>query len=150
MRTPSIGRVVECTIGRVPASDVRSIEELRPPRPRLVELASAILVIGSFMDGAIAFEGMLKATTQDVRLLETASVLVSFGLISLGVLIRSGRVWLLTLNVVAVAAFLELQSVTLGGIFAALIDMVVVGILLRERKWFQWTPDATTSWPADA
>jgi hypothetical protein len=133
--------VVECTIERVTGSDVRSLEELRPPRPRLVELASAILVIGSFMDGAVAFESMVEATTQEARLFATASVLVAAGLIALGVLIRSARAWLLTLNVVAVAAFLELQSVTLGGILAALIDMVVVGILLRERAWFHWTPD---------
>jgi hypothetical protein len=123
------------------APDPRSLEELRPPRPVLVELASAILVIGSFMDGAISFERMLEATTQEGRVFATASVLVAVGLIALGVLIRSGRLWLLTLNVVAVAAFLELLSVTLGGIFAALIDMVVVGILLRERAWFQWKPD---------
>ena len=119
----------------------RAAEE-RPPRPRLVELASAILVIGSFLDGVLSFEGMLTATTQEARLFATVSVLVAAGLIALGILIRGGRAWLLTLNVVAVAAFLELQSVTLGGIFAAMIDMVVVGILLRHRAWFQWTPDA--------
>ncbi len=131
-------------------SDVRSIEDLRPPRPRLVELASAILIIGSFLDGAISFETMLEATTQEARLFATASVLVAAGLIGLGMLIRGGRAWLLTLNVVAVAAFLELQSVTLGGIFAAMIFMAVVGILLRERAWFQWTPDGASNRPADA
>lgn len=146
---------------RVTASEARALDELRPPRPRLVELASAILVIGSFIDGVISFEGMLEATTQEGRLLASASVLVSAGLITLGVLIRGGRAWLLTLNVVAVAAFLQLQSVTLGGIFAAMIDMVVVGILLRERAWFSWTPggpggagsaqpDAALDWRKDA
>lgn len=128
----------------------RAAAELRPPRPRLVELASAILVIGSFIDGAISFEGMLRATTQEGRLFTTASVLVAAGLIALGFLIRSGRAWLLTLNVVAVAAFLALQSVTLGGIFSAMIDMVVVGILLRHRAWFQWTPDAGAEAMRDA
>lgn len=128
----------------------RAAEEQRPPRPRLVELASAILIIGSFIDGAISFEGMLRATTAEARLFGTASVLVAAGLIALGFLIRGGRAWLLTLNVVAVAAFLALQSVTLGGIFAAMIDMVVVGILLRERAWFQWSPDAQTGAVRDA
>lgn len=130
-------------------TDPRTLEDLRPARPRLVELASAILVIGSFMDGAVAFEGMLEATAQDGRLLASASVLVAFGLIVLGVLIRSGRAWLVTVNVVAIAAFLELQAVTLAGILAALVDMVVVGILLRERRWFAWTPDAASERPAD-
>lgn len=132
------------------APNDRAADELRPPRPRLVELASAILIIGSFIDGAISFEGMLRATTPEARLFGTASVLVAAGLIALGVLIRSGRAWLLTLNVVAVAAFLALQSVTLGGIFAAMIDMVVVGILLRERGWFQWSPDAADRAVRDA
>lgn len=120
--------------------DPRGDADARPRRPVLVELASAILIIGSFMDGAISFETMLGATTQETRLWAAASVLVAAGLIALGVLIRGRRAWLLTLNVVAVAAFLELQSVTLGGIFAAMIDMVVVGILLRERAWFAWAP----------
>jgi hypothetical protein len=144
MRAPSIGRVVECTIGRVttldPRGDVRDGPD-RPPRPVLVELASAILIIGSFMDGAISFEAMMEATTQETRLFATASVLVAAGLIALGVMIRGGRLWLLALNVVALAAFLELQTVTPGGVFAALIYMVVVGILLRERAWFHWVPE---------
>ena len=140
--------MVECTIGRVTALDPRYLADPRPERPRLVELASAILVIGSFMDGAISFEAMVEATTQDARLFATASVLIAAGLIALGVMIRGGRAWLVTLNVVAIAAFLELQTLTLAGIFEALIDMVVVGILLRERAWFQWTPDPTRS-PGD-
>ena len=130
--------------------DPRYLAEPRPERPRLIELASAILVIGSFMDGAIAFEGMLEATAQDARLLLTASVLIDVGLIALGVMIRGGRAWLVTLNVVAIAAFLELQTVTLAGIMQALIDMVVVGILLRERAWFQWRPDPARDRAADA
>jgi hypothetical protein len=125
-------------------------EDLRPPRPTLVELASAMLVIGSGIDAAISFEGMSVATTPESRLLSAATVAVGFALIALGLLIRSGRVWLLTINVVAVAAFLELLTLTFGGIFAALLYMVVLGILLREQWWFRWSPPAPPPEPAVA
>ena len=99
-----------------------------------------MLVIGSGIDAAISFEGMSLATTTEARLLSAATVAVGFGLIALGFLIRSGRGWLVTINVVAVAAFLELLTLTFGGIFAALLYMVVLGILLREQWWFRWSP----------
>jgi len=110
----------------------------------LVELAAAILVIGSGMDTVSSLEGLATAVSPEARLLGGLSVAAGCGLIALGILIRGRRAWLLTLNVVAIAAFLELRSVTFGGILAAVLDMLVVGILLRERWWFRWVP------PADA
>jgi hypothetical protein len=107
-----------------------------------VELASAILVIGSCIDIVISVTDMSAAATAEERALTGLSVAVGCGLVALGLLIRRGRAWLLSLNVVAVAAFFELQAVTMGGIFAAVLDMAVVGILLRERWWFQWIPPA--------
>ena len=107
-----------------------------------MELASAILIIGSGIDTVISLADMSAAETPEARTLAGLSVAVGCGLVALGLLIRGGRGWLLSLNVVAVAAFLELQSLTMGGILAAVLDMAVVGILLRERWWFQWLPPA--------
>ena len=44
------------------------------------------------------------------------------------------------LNLAAIAAFLELQTLSFVGFLAAIFDMLVVGILLRDRWWFQWRP----------
>ncbi len=114
----------------------------RPRRPILVEVAAAILIAGSVTDVLLSFEALASAPTALGRALAATSVSVGLLLVILGYLIRKGRAWLVSLNVVAVAAFLELQSLTFVGLFAAIVDMVVVGILLRERGWFQWRPPA--------
>ena len=120
------------------ASERKPLPE-RPKRPILVELAAAILIVGSATDAVISFETMATAPQPD-RTLAGISVAVALGLVALGLLIRSGRAWLLALNVVAIAAFLELRSLSVVGVLSAIIDMLVVGILLRERWWFRWTP----------
>jgi hypothetical protein len=112
----------------------------RPRRPVLVEIAAAILIVGSATDVLISFEGMATAQTALGRVLAATAVSLGVLLVLLGTFIRKGQAWLLTLNVVAVAAFLELQSLTFVGLVSGIIDMIVVGILLRERWWFQWRP----------
>ncbi len=112
----------------------------RPRRPLLVEIAAAILIVGSATDVFISFEGMAMAPTALGRALAATAVSLGLLLVLLGWFVRRGRAWLLTLNVVAVAAFLELQSLTFVGLVSGIIDMIVVGILLRERWWFQWRP----------
>ena len=112
----------------------------RPPRPFLVELAAAILIAGSATDVIFSFEGIATAQTGLGRALAATAVALGILLVLLGFFIRRRRAWLLTLNVVAVAAFLELQSLTFVGLVSGIIDMIVVGILLRERWWFQWRP----------
>ena len=105
-----------------------------------MEVAAAILIVGSVTDAIISFEGMAAAPTSLARVLAATSVSVGLLLVILGFLIRSGRAWLVTLNIVAVAAFLELQTLSFVGLLAGIFDVVVVGILLRERAWFQWVP----------
>ena len=117
----------------------------RPRRPILVEVAAAILIVGSATDVLISFEGMATAPTSLGRVLAAASVSVGLLLVILGFLVRSGRAWLVALNVVAIAAFLEFQSLSFVGLLSAVFDMVVLGILLRERAWFQWRPP--DDWP---
>ena len=59
----------------------------------------------------------------------------------LGVLVRTGRAWLVALNVAAVAGFLELLSGSAQGLLFGALDVVVVVLLLRDRPWFHG-PDA--------
>jgi hypothetical protein len=134
-----------------PANE-RTVEVPRPRRPALVELAAAILIIGSATDAAISIEGVATATTAESRFLALASVVVGLWLVVLGLLIRNGRAWLVAINVVAIAAFLELRSVTFVGLLSAILDFVVVAILLRTRWWFQWRPpdDAEVTAAADS
>jgi hypothetical protein len=115
------------------------VAALRPPRPASVEAAAAILVVGSAMDAVLSLSGLLVATGE-ARGLFAISVSISLGLVLLGMLVRSGRAWLAAVNIVAVSAFLELRSVTALGVTAAVLDMVVVGLLLRSRWWFRWAP----------
>jgi hypothetical protein len=105
-----------------------------------VELAAAILIIVAGTDALVSMEAMLATPAGADRFLAGISAAVGFGLVALGLLIRAGRAWLLALNVVAVAAFLELQSLSIAGIISAILDFAVVGLLLRERWWFQWRP----------
>jgi hypothetical protein len=112
----------------------------RPRRPLLVEIAAAALIVGSVTDVLFSFETMATAPTPLGRALAATAVALAVLLVVLGYVVRQGRAWLVTLNVVAVAAFLELQSLTFVGLVSGIIDMVVVGILLRERWWFQWRP----------
>ena len=112
----------------------------RPRRPILVEVAAALLIVFSATDVLISLEGMATAPTQAGRVLAATSVSIGLLLVILGSFVRKGRAWLLALNVAAIAAFLELQSLSFVGLLAAASDMLVVGILLRERWWFQWRP----------
>ena len=106
----------------------------RPPRPLLIEIASAILIVGGLtgLVGALSVSGPLLVIVLAINALS----------IAVGVLIRAGRGWVLAINVVAVALFLELTAIstTFGIIFGVLDAIVLIG-LLRHRSWFDWRPD---------
>jgi hypothetical protein len=121
----------------------------RPSRPALVELASAVLVV----NGAIS---ILASVDVAMRLAEAgpgveplALITLGIGVISvvLGLLMRFGRAWLVTLNVVAIAAFLELTSGSIAGLLFGGLDLFVVVVLLLERPWFRWLPDEANGRP---
>jgi hypothetical protein len=76
----------------------------------------------------------------DQLLFAMATVAIDLTLLSLGLLIRQGRAWLIALNVVAVASFLELRTATEQGLLFGGLDVIVLIVLLRQRWWFQWTP----------
>jgi len=115
----------------------------RPPRPILVELAGAILVVGGIISLLTSIE-VVFAMDQQGQPLDAFSVIslaIGLGFIVLGILTRYGRAWLVTVNVVAVVAFLELISATIVGLFFGALDVIVVLALFYERPWFQWQPE---------
>lgn len=106
----------------------------RPDRPVLVELAAAILIVG----GLTSLIGSLAAPGIVAILLVALNVVM----VVLGVLIRRGRAWLIAVNVVAVALFLEITALPSAfAIVFALLDAVVLVALIRYRAWFDWQPD---------
>lgn len=106
----------------------------RPDRPILVEMAAAILIVG----GLTSLIGSLAAPGIIAILLVALNVVM----VILGVLIRRGQAWLIAINVVAVALFLELTALPSAfAIIFALLDAVVLVALIRYRSWFDWRAD---------
>ena len=121
-------------------------ERARPPRPPLVELAAAILIVG----GTIGLVGALTAPT-----LPTGSegflaltVALDVGSIVVGVLVRTGRLWIVDVNYVAVLGFLDLVSAASGSPIALVLgvtNVLAVVILVANKPWF----DAMADWRAE-
>lgn len=106
----------------------------RPDRPILVEIAAAILIVGGLTSlvGSLAAPGILAILL----------VALNVAMVVLGVLIRRGQAWLIAVNVVAVALFLELTALPSAfAIIFSLLDAIVVVALIRHRAWFDWRAD---------
>ena len=117
----------------------------RPPRPVLVELASAILIVG----GITALIGWLGAqlvgagAPASAGLLPLIIVALNVVQIVTGMAIRRGRYWRISINVVAVAVFLYLTAFPNPiALFYAVLDTVVLYALFHHRQWFDWKPAA--------
>jgi hypothetical protein len=124
---------------RVPGATSSAV---RPRRPILIELAAAILVVGGALSilTSIGVALHLADQGQPIDAVALLTVGIGAGLLILGVLIRYGRAWLVTVNVVAVVSFLELTSGSIVGLFFGALDVFVVLALIWERGWFQWAP----------
>ena len=118
----------------------------RPPRPLSLEIAAAILIVG----GALATIGTLGLAGASAGSGPPAAgpvfgLLIALNVLTVvvGLLVRAGMAWILCVNVVAVALFVELTAVPGGSAFAAglaLLDAFVFVALLRNRAWFDWRP----------
>ena len=132
------------TARRPAATDAGMPEPERPSRPILVELASAILVVGGLMSVLSSTDVVMRLSTQGeaVDTLALLSLAIGVAGIVLGILIRFARGWLVALNLVAIAAFLELTSASIVGLVFGSLDLFVVLVLLFEQSWFRWRPPA--------
>ncbi len=111
------------------------------PRPILVELASALLVVGSIFNLLISIDGLVLFAQDggDISLATIITIALGTLTLGLGLAVRFARAWLLTVNVVAVIGFLELLSQTPIGLLFGALDVIVVLALFRERPWFEWS-----------
>jgi hypothetical protein len=110
------------------------------PRPVLVEAASAILVVGGAVNLLLSVDVLIKLAQggTEIAVLTLITIALATLNLALGLAIRFGRGWLVTLNVVAVFGFLELLSATPVGLFFGALDVLVVLGLAREKPWFDW------------
>jgi hypothetical protein len=91
-------------------------EPERPPRPVLVELGSAILIVGGFT----AILGWLGAQIAGATIPADAGLLPA---------------------IVAVAIFLYLSAFPNPmAVFFGFLDTIVFFGLIRHRAWFEWKP----------
>ena len=120
-------------------------EPERPPRPALVELAAAILIVGGItaIIGWLGAEIAGRGAPASAGLLPAIVVGLNLVAIATGVAIRRGRYWRLCINLVAIAIFLYLTALPNPiAMFYVALDVVVFYALLRHRAWFYWTPAA--------
>jgi hypothetical protein len=108
-----------------------------------VELAAAIMIVGGIISTLTSIEAAATFAARGELSVPLAALSVGLGVafVLLGLLVRVGRAWLVAVNVAAIAGFLELTSGTAQGLLFGVLDALVVVLLLRERPWFQWSPD---------
>jgi hypothetical protein len=109
------------------------------PRPVLVEIASALLVVEGAVNLLFSVQVLMNLAQagEPIELLTVISIALATLNLGLGLAIRFGRGWLVTVNVVAVLGFLELLSATAVGVFFGALDVLVVLAVVRERPWFE-------------
>jgi hypothetical protein len=121
-------------------------EPVRPPRPILVELGSAILIVGGLtaLVGWIVGQLISPNLPTDAGLVPAIVVGLNVVAIATGVFIRNGRYWRICINIVAVAMFLYLTAFPNPiAVFYLFLDTVVFFGLVRHRDWFDWKPSET-------
>ena len=108
-----------------------------PARPAVVELAAAILIVSGVLCivGALGAASDLPAGTE-VILVVTA--MLNIGSLIIGVLVRTGRAWLVAVNYVTVLGFLDFTGAPTSGLalLLGIADVIVVVILLMQKPWF--------------
>jgi hypothetical protein len=117
-------------------------DDTAPPlrRPPAVELAAALLIVTGAVQLVSAI-GAVAANTVEPGMEGLVAIAIGLDVATIvaGVLVRSGRLWLLVVNYVAVLGFLDLSRVGAGpiGLMLAIVDLVVLYVLLTNRDWFR-------------
>jgi len=112
---------------------------VRPSRPLLIEVSAAILIVGGITSLVGSLPGALSPDAETAGALPIVALILALNVLTIivGLLIRTGRGWILALNVVAIELFLYLTALpsAIAALFVAL-DLVVLFALLRHRWWF--------------
>ena len=108
-----------------------------PPRPPLVELAAAILIVGGVL-GVVGALGAAAGLPLGSEPLLALTLALNIGAIVVGILARTGRAWLVAVNYVAVLAFLDLMAAGRGGLAVLLgvTEVIALVILFANKAWF--------------
>ena len=108
--------------------------------------------MSGFVSLFTSLQGLVTLSGNDDPNAALVVLFVTLGLLTMltGIALRYGHWWLFGVNFVAVAAFLELTSFTVQGLFSGAIDLLVVVVLLVYRPWFAWKPDGDTDEGLDA
>ena len=99
--------------------------------------------MGSLINLLISVDGLVTFAQKggDIGVATVVTIVLATLTLGLGLAVRFGRGWLLTVNVVAVIGFLELLSQTPVGLFFGGLDVGIVLALFRERPWFEWSAE---------
>jgi hypothetical protein len=110
-------------------------ELVLPPRPALVELASAILIVAGVVGIVTVLIGTLSGATDPFAWLSLA---LNAGSLALGLATRMGRLWIVALNYAAILGFLDLLGAASNpqALMIGVSEVAVVGILLARKPWF--------------
>ena len=114
----------------------------RPARTMAVELVTAIVIVSGAMSVLLSIEAFARMAELDSAGTELTlpSLAIGLAMVALGVLLRTGRAWLVGVNVLALAGFLELISGTPLGMVSGGVDAIAVIVLMVYRPWFTWRP----------
>jgi hypothetical protein len=121
----------------------------RPSRPLALEASAAVLIIGGFTSilGTVGYQ-VGGGDTGMIGLLILALNILT---VMVGIFIRMGRAWVFSINVVAIALFLELTALPSAfAIVFVVLDSLVLLSLFRHRGWFYWEPPEPREEPVDA
>lgn len=131
---------------RTDASAVPETEIVRPARPALVEVAAALLVVAGAIGALTSLLGLLSGTVDPFLWLGLVLNAVS---LVLGLAVRLGRLWILTLNYAAIVGFLDLlgASTSPQALMIGLSEVLVVVILLARKPWFDAVAEARRAQP---
>jgi hypothetical protein len=111
---------------------------VRPPRPWLIELAAALLIVGGLSGIATAPSPLVP----DAGLVPWLFLGLAGLTVVVGILVRAGRAWPLALNVTAIALFLEVLALPSPiAVVFLVFDVIVFLALVRHRWWFDWSAD---------
>jgi hypothetical protein len=117
-----------------------------PARPVAIELAAAVLIVGGMVGLIERLAGAADfADRPGVAIGLALSTLLDVILIVVGLLARTGRGWVLAINVLAVATFVYLTAgLNPVALFFAAVYGAVLALVLANRPWF----DAMRGWRA--
>jgi hypothetical protein len=115
----------------------------RPPRPAMVELATAMLIVSGLVSLFLSLGAVstLAGGGELSPLLAVLALVLGVAVPIVGLALRAGHWWLLGVNLVAVASFLELTAGSAEGLLFGAIDLFVLVALIANRAWFAWSPE---------